>query len=191
MTKDDENLCLKELSKGNKHAFELLFLNWHPKLVDFFTRLLGSSDTAYDYAQDVFFDIWTSRAKFSEVESFSSYLFQMARFKAYNHFDKQAVIAKFNDESQAKGPGVSPSGESSLYAKEIEASIWETLMRLPSKRRKIFIMSRFQGFTNDQISAELGINKRTVENHITNALASLRKVVKMIVFLCVVWLDIY
>ncbi|MBQ7708594.1 MAG: hypothetical protein IJT74_01565 [Bacteroidales bacterium] len=50
-------------------------------------------DTAYDLAQDVFFDVWTSRSKFAQVNSFSSYLFQMARFKAFNHFDRSAVKA--------------------------------------------------------------------------------------------------
>ena len=44
---------------------------------------------------------------------------------------------------------------------------------------------------NPDIAKELGIDKRTVENHITNVLAALRKVVKMIAFLCVILLDAY
>jgi len=178
MTNDDERYCLQELSKGNKQAFEWLFMTWHPRLVNFFIRLVGDAETAYDYAQDIFFDIWTSRKKFSEVKSFSAYLFQMARFKVYNHFDKAAVKSRFRGEMVAKSSMDTSSKESDIYALEMENSIWEILNKLPPKRRKVFIMSRFQDYSNDQIAAEMGISKRTVENHITSVLAELRKVIK-------------
>ena len=41
-------------------------------------------------------------------------------------------------------------------------------------------MSRKEGLSNEEISLKLNINKRTVENHITQALADLRKVLKIV-----------
>lgn len=191
MTKEDEQYCLAALSEGNRQAFEWLFLEWHPRVVDFFVHLLGDEETAYDYAQDVFFDVWTSRQKFAEVKSFSAYLFQMARFKAYNHFDKSAVKTRFRSEVLKTGSESTPSGESALYATETLTRIRETLETLPQKRREVFVMSRLLGYTNEQISLRLGINKRTVENHITNVLSDLRKVIKMLIVLCVAGLLTY
>jgi RNA polymerase sigma-70 factor (ECF subfamily) len=178
MTAEDERFCLEELARGNKLAFEWLFLTWHPRLVNFFTRLIEDGDMAYDYAQDVFYDIWSQRRKFSDVKSFSAYLFQMARFKVYNHFDKVAVKSRFKGEMVAGDSASTPTKESAMFASEMESAIWETVRQLPSKRRKVFIMSRMQGFSNEEIARELGISKRTVENHITSTLADLRKVVK-------------
>lgn len=191
MTREDEQYCLQELAKGNRHAFEWLFLEWHPKLVDFFCRLLGDEETAYDLAQDVFFDVWTSRSKFAQVNSFSSYLFQMARFKAFNHFDRSAVKARFRSESLVTAPDSEPSGESALYAAETSALMREALNQMPEKRRTVFIMSRLQGYSNDEIAAKLGISKRTVENHITTVLADLKKVMNLLVLLCVLGLEHY
>ncbi len=193
MTKEDEIYCLRALSEGSRQAFEWLFLEWHPRLVEFLMRLLGPGceETAYDYAQDVFFDIWMSREKFSTVKSFSAYLFQMARFKVYNHYDRTAVKARFKSEAVATGSELTPSGESALYASETEALIRRTLDALPEKRRRVFLMSRFLGKSNDEIATELGIDKRTVENHITSVLATLRKVIKFVVVLCVSGLEIY
>ena len=191
MTKEDEQYCLKELSEGNRQAFEWLFLEWHPRLVDFFTRILGDEEMAYDFAQDVFFDIWTSRSKFSEVKSFSAYLFQMARFKAYNHFDKSAVIARFRHDATISGSDSTPSGESALYASETETLIREALDKMPQKRRQVFMMSRYQGYSNDEIAAKLGISKRTVENHITSVLAALKSLIHLFFVLCVTGLDNY
>lgn len=187
MTPEDEKYCLKALSEGNRQAFEWLFLEWQPRLVAFFCRLLGrgNEDVAADYAQDVFFDIWSSHQKFSEVKSFSAYLFQMARFKAYNHFDKNAVNFRYQREMAVSGPDSFPTGEARLYASETDELIRRTLDQMPRKRRQVFIMSRLHGKSNDEIAVELGINKRTVENHITNVLATLRKVVKILFVFCV------
>ncbi len=189
MTDDEEKYCLEALSKGDRLAFERLFLEWHPRVVDFFTRLLGDEceETAYDYAQDVFYDVWMSRKKFSEVKNFSGYLFQMARFKVYNHFDKSSVIRRFQHDSMITGSDSTRSGEDYLYASETNSVIRKALDAMPQKRRKVFIMSRVLGISNDRIAQELGINKRTVENHITNVLAVLRKVIKAVAVLCVLW----
>lgn len=178
MTKEDERYCLEGLAVGNRQAFEWLFLTWHPSLVSFFRRLIGDGDTAYDYAQDVFYDVWKQRRKFSDVESFSAYLFQMARFKVYNHFDKTAVVNRFKNEVSARVFANTPTKEENLYAMETEKMIMEAVDSLPSRRRRVFIMSRFQGYSNSEIAEELGIDKRTVENHLTNAMATLRKLVK-------------
>jgi RNA polymerase sigma-70 factor (ECF subfamily) len=44
-------------------------------------------------------------------------------------------------------------------------------------------MSRIEGFSNNEIAEELNINKRTVENHLTAALADIRKTIKKICML--------
>ena len=49
--------------------------------------------------------------------------------------------------------------------------------QMPEQRKKIFKLSRKEGLSNEEISHMLQINKRTVENHITNALKDLRKIV--------------
>ena len=47
---------------------------------------------------------------------------------------------------------------------------------MPTQRKQIFYMSRKQGISNEEISQRLKISKRTVETHISIALATLRKI---------------
>ena len=46
---------------------------------------------------------------------------------------------------------------------------------MPTQRRKVFVMSRYQGMSNSQIAQTLQISVKTVERHMTLALAELRK----------------
>ena len=78
-----------------------------------------------------------------------------------------------------------------LFARQLEQLIRNAADQMPPKRRKIFMMSRFLGYSNAEIAELLGIDKRTVENHITNALATLRDMIKLLVFLCVCMSELY
>ncbi|MDR0429580.1 MAG: LuxR C-terminal-related transcriptional regulator, partial [Tannerellaceae bacterium] len=47
--------------------------------------------------------------------------------------------------------------------------------KMPPQRKLIYRKSRNEGLSNEQIAQELNISKRTVENHITQALNDIRK----------------
>ena len=51
----------------------------------------------------------------------------------------------------------------------------QAVSEMPAQRQKVFIMSRTLLMSNDEIAQSLGISKRTVEKHISIALAFLRK----------------
>ncbi len=62
--------------------------------------------------------------------------------------------------------------------KELSILIDIAIEQMPEQRRRIFKMSRKEGLSNEEISQKLQINKRTVENHVSQALADLREVVR-------------
>jgi RNA polymerase sigma-70 factor (ECF subfamily) len=51
---------------------------------------------------------------------------------------------------------------------------------MPDRRRKVFILSRFEGKNNSEIAQIMGISKKTVENHMNLVLKELRKITKVI-----------
>ena len=163
---------------------------YQPRLVSFLFKMTGDSSLAEDMTQDTFFDIWKNRKRFTDISNFPSYLFQMARFTVYNHYDKIAVSDKYvseikNTVSESQIPA------DVIFARQLTELIRRTADEMPPRRRKVFMLSRFQGYSNDEISEMLGIDKRTVENHLTTALATLREMLIILSLLCVILFETY
>ena len=81
------------------------------------------------------------------------------------------VVEKSDDEYET---------ENEFYAKEIEVQVAHLIKQMPDRRRKVFILSRFEGKNNSEIAQIMGISKKTVENHMNLVLKELRKITKVI-----------
>ena len=180
----DSSILLKELSEGSRTAFDWLFIRYQPKVVAFLKACTGDEEQARDIAQDIFFNIWKDRAKLSEVRSFEGYLFQMDRFSVYNYYDHLDVVKKYVEEGKTRSEVTDAGPEEKLKERQIRARIAETVRSMPQRRREIFVMSRWGGYSNDEIAERLNISKRTVENHLTAAQSVLRRTLKYL--LCVI-----
>lgn len=66
---------------------------------------------------------------------------------------------------------------------ELYDFIMSEIDAMPEQRRRVFVMSRVDGLNNSEIAQRLGISKRTVETHISLALAQLKKLLPIIVLL--------
>ena len=71
-----------------------------------------------------------------------------------------------------------------MFARELQSIISRTVEQMSPQRKLIYQMSREQGLSNDEIATRLNISKRTVENHLTAALAILRKVLYLFFLTC-------
>jgi len=179
MDKNLELVYLQNMANDDQRSFDVLFMYYQPKLIHFIAGFIKDNEEARDMSQDLFFKIWTNRATFSNVSSFKSYLFQMARHAIYDYYDHSLVKQKF-EIKQTNQSDSEDSIEANLYAKELELSIDLAIENMPPQRKTIYTMSRKEGLSNDEIAIRLNLNKRTVENQITLALATLRKITKLV-----------
>lgn len=177
MTNFKEEKYLKALSKGEIKAFDMLFLHYHPKLVYFIVGFLKNEEQAKDMAQDIFIDIWNKKDRLTEIKSFKAYIFRMAKNMICNYFDHIVVDEKYISEQLSKDKKYD-NVEEDIFAEQLQDLIDVTVELMPPRRQQIFIMSRIKGMPNALIAKKLNINKRTVENHLTAALSSIKKAIR-------------
>ncbi len=61
-----------------------------------------------------------------------------------------------------------------MTLKEIREKVGSAALKLPDKCREVFMLSRFDQLSQQEIADRLGISVSTVKKHLTRALASLK-----------------
>ena len=168
---DDSRILLESIAAGDTKAFALLFRRWYPKVKVFLVRFINDDKIAEDLAQDIFVRIWTFGPALNEIRNFDTYLCRMTKNAALNYLRDRKLCLNVMDLSL-----MDDTGTEDLYYKQEKILIMRMLVeKMPPQRQKVFKMSRLNGLSNDQIAEILGISKKTVENHMTDALRVLRK----------------
>lgn len=175
MEQIEQELLLK-LSNGDTKAFNKLFILYFPKLKLFLSGFLDSHADAEDLAQDVFVKLWQNRLTLTNVDNLNAYLYRIAKNTLYTCIDRSFSPEPITETNLSHIPSIEEL-EDLIFAKELEELIDITIEKMPPQRKTIFCMSRKQGLNNDTIALQLNISKRTVEAHISAALADLRKVI--------------
>lgn len=176
----EDNLLKQALSKGDKKAFSKFFMKYFPRVKGFICQFQIPEAEAEDIAQDLFMNFWKNRIKFANVSNMDSYTFVSARNATlkYLKFIYKYKSDKSIDENLI---GDSNSTETELKLNELYEILNREIVSMPPQRRKVFVKSRIDGKSEAEIANELGISIRTVQKHITDALAELKKVLLLVI----------
>lgn len=172
------------LREGDHKAFEYVYLHYSDALTQFLTSLMQCREEAREITQEVFITLWEKRKLFDPEKGLRRYIYQLAKFYALNHFDRQKVREKF-EEFVRKGDVYDLAADDIMQAEETALLIAYALERMPERQREIFQMSREQKMSYEEIAQKLGISVNTVKFHMKNALKELREMLAIFFLLFV------
>ena len=144
-------------------------------LVKIAARITGCRYRAEDVVQDAFFRLQSAPQITSSFKAQLSYLFQIVRNLAIDHYRKQALEQKYSG-TEEEGMNVvihGASPETSLINFSTLEHIAVALTELPSRTRYAFEMYRVQ---QKDIAKELGVSPTLVNFMIRDALIHCRAV---------------
>jgi len=173
-----EHIYNEKLALGDIEAFHYFFITYHPKMKAFLNHFVCSETIAEDLLQDVFEKIWINREYASNLKSFNAYIYRMTKNMAINYLEHKMIEDNFISSYPVFLPEITIEEE--IDANELELIIQMTIEKMPNQRRKIFTMSRIEGFKNLEIAEKLNLSKRTVETHLNHALKQIRKAISLL-----------
>lgn len=170
----EDALLIRALSKGEIPAFDAIFNRYYPRIKQFLCGFVEYEEEAEDLSQDLFVKLWQNRSALEGIENLNAYLYRVAKNTVYSYFERNLKMEASSINMVSEVP-TSEDLEEILFAREMEDIVNLTVERLSPQRKTIFILSRKQGLTNQEIAEQLHLSKRTVETHISAALSAIRK----------------
>ncbi len=177
---DETNVVnlVSRFSKGDEKAFVQIFDMHYAKIYSFLLKYVHSDNLAEDLTQEVFIKIWEQREKLSEVKSFKSYLYTVAKNHTLNALEKASRSKLVMGEIVEAYLTGSNTTEENLLSKEYLHCLNLAIERLPERSREIFRLCREQKKTYEEVAATMGISKNAVKNHMVFSMKQLRQTVE-------------
>lgn len=176
----DEQL-LERVHAGDSGALGLLYVRYSPRVCDFALQFSGDEKEAEDITHNVFCRFWERHELIADIGSLKAYLFKMTRNEILALFRHRQVERNYQRQCMEEEPPQSVDATVHVTTKELVEMIELAIERMPEPRRRIFQMSRYDEMTYAEIAAHLDISPRTVQYHISKALADLRKLMDVMV----------
>lgn len=154
-----------------------------PRIFRFLLASLRDPDLAETLTQETFLRAWTSRSSFRGDCSIATWLTRIAlnlvrdhtrtnRFRFWRKTSMQSVDAT---EIASSLPCPQSPVDSRLIATEQVAMIWQTISRLSSRQRTVFLLRFVEEMELAEIATAVGIPLSTVKSHLYRALTNIRE----------------
>ena len=173
---NEELFIVKKMIEGDIDSFKYFFDRYYSDLCNFVHVYLHDQVLAEEIVQDIFVFFWENREKLKINTSVKAFLFSASKFKSLNLLRDTKTKRRIVENIGKTEPFHTTEQDSSyIDADEFKKILDLAIDQLAPKCREIFLLSKQNDLTNNEIAAQLGISVKTVENQMTIALKKLRE----------------
>ncbi len=168
---------LSLIERGDQEAFTSFYSSSFKKLILVSDKYVKSVHVAEEIVQNIFLKIWEDKDLLADVKSIQSYLYRSVVNASINYVNRERNIEKHHHKiaEHLTEEDLDTLNEQN----ELIVLLYEEIDRLPVKCQQVFKLSRLEGLKYKDIALQLNISEKTVENHMGNALKTLRTQVLM------------
>ena len=168
---DLDQVDVRRAIDGDERAMRTLWSRHSPHIDAVVRRLVGDPDTAADIAQEVWIQIFRALPSYRGESRFGTWAHRIAVNRTLNALRRVRRLEKIESEIEDDTVAIEHDGERSILAATIE----EAAARLAPGARAVFLLHDVEGYTHEEIAAELGITPGGSKSQLFKARAKLRR----------------
>ena len=166
--------------EGDKAAFETIYRQHAGMLFDYGIRISGDATLVEDCIQELFIELWKSRARLASTTSVKFYLIKALRYKIMDAKQHPIVSRPVEDFVHL----FKNSSHEDLYIEqELESEqserLRKALAKLPERQLEAVELRYFHNFSNEEVARIMGINYHSACKLIYAAIGNLRESFKI------------
>ena len=133
-------------------------------------RLTGDEDASKDIVQETLFHVWLNSKELSRghEKSIEHYLVRVVRNMSISYF-KSALQRGLIELRFDNAPIERSNPETEIIEKEVFQEFRDVINSFPKRQKECILLHMDMGWRPEQIAAELGIGKKTVQKSLTAA----------------------
>ena len=141
------------------------YVSYHNQVYLYILHMVNCREEAEDLSQDVFLRLMEYK-QMLRPDTVKFFIYTISRNLVNDYlrrfYKKQEISSYMYDHAET----CTNDTESRIISDDLAALEQRKLSVLPTQRRKIYTMSRFEDKSIADISSELNLSHRTVENHL-------------------------
>lgn len=157
---------------ADANAIAELYASCYSELVAYLRRLCNDHGQAEDLAQEAGMRL-IAQARREAVAKPRAFLFHVATNLARDQLRRRMVSDAHALESDLDDGSYAPGADHIATVQEDVARVSAALQTLTPRARDVLVLARIHGHTQKEIADRLNLQPKTVENHLTRALAQL------------------
>jgi RNA polymerase sigma-70 factor (ECF subfamily) len=185
---DPDAVLMLRVKRGDRAAFVQLVEKYKQPVMNFVYRSLRDETEAEDLAQNVFLQVYKSRARYKQTAKFSTWLFTIARNLCLNEIRRRSrhpaesleeTHAENEDQPQRQyeDKKVFLPPENVLHG-ELAKKIEEALAELPENQRTAILLCRQEELSYEEIAEVLNCSLSATKSLIHRGRETLKEKLK-------------
>ena len=160
---------MTSVERSETLEISVLYNHHHGWLLGVLQRRVGCFATAEDLTQDVFLRL-LGKSRIPPLQEPRAYLTQVANGLVVDRHRRIQVERAWRETLASQPESFHPAPEVELSLIDALTRIDALLEQMPSRARRIFLMSRLDGFAYADIARHLNVSLSTVQKDMTKAL---------------------
>ncbi len=157
-----------------RQAIELFYDKFWKELYIVAFRRLRSEEAVEAMLQDIFLSLLTGDVDLQNESSVRAFLHLRLKSRIINFYRKQLIHFTFEQDAALKSELADRDSETRLMTRELEVVVMDEITRMPEKMKEIFLLSRNELKTTEEIAVQLNLSNQTVRNQISTAIKRVR-----------------